>query len=729
MTNKQQVQKLRDYAELAMAAYGYFHLETSENNPTFINVKDNEEQEIQKEISLTDILDITYKDYEVYIPSRLPTIPPEKIGTLDSDFTPTQAKRFFEKYDLLKHQHNTNSGFSATLFAEKRLQINKETKEKSYTAKYGYTNYILSFRGTEVTKDLEQMLQDFYTDFLLARNKIPQQYFDMIDFIETQIKPIIYDNATQSYAKMTITGHSLGGFLAQMFALSYPELVEEVYTYNAPGVFNDETAKLIERIFVGAMTFLALTHHGHIALGTGIIGSSIYSLFQSKTNIAPNQMITIDNNTKLYGGMIEINESLFRRIESYQTNSRKLLAISGNDTIAYQLRHTIPYFLRTDQEEVVLQKMQDNKGIQKIYYQPSMQKEAQKLYDTIKAYRETHKDQTFYVYYAYAFTHQATSIQISESTLAILDYEIGIPYNKLLSQRQSLKDNKQYIDKTLDSQAITHHISRNAKGELDTIGNLGIKIPAQRYEIQISGESLHSIIPLTQTLYFCSYLLESNLIEEEEKSLSEYIAYCNTFNENIKTHTDTFMLKAINNSNMRNYNTKALFSSPVFFLASLNHLLGDKPQEIDYLALFISIIYAKVHKIEALKKDRNDYVIPAITKEQIIDTIIELSNNGFYIKILDKEFFATIRKQCDFINDDKNIAYKSCIAAYQNFIIINKDNEPIETKEQLGSIYGYNSAIYKTAINEWEDIFLGASCKMIQGLYFNGKAKVAMLTS
>ena len=128
MTNKEQIQKLRDYAELAMATYGYFHLETSENNPTFINVKDNEEQEIQKEISLTDILDITYKDYEVYIPSRLPTIPPEKIGTLDSDFTPTQAKRFFEKYDLLEHQRNTNSGFSATLFGEKRKQTNIESK-------------------------------------------------------------------------------------------------------------------------------------------------------------------------------------------------------------------------------------------------------------------------------------------------------------------------------------------------------------------------------------------------------------------------------------------------------------------------------------------------------------------------------------------------------------------------------------------------------------------------
>ena len=33
-----------------------------------------------------------------------------------SDFTPTQTQRFFEKYDVLIHQPNTHSGFSATLF-------------------------------------------------------------------------------------------------------------------------------------------------------------------------------------------------------------------------------------------------------------------------------------------------------------------------------------------------------------------------------------------------------------------------------------------------------------------------------------------------------------------------------------------------------------------------------------------------------------------------------------
>ena len=49
-----------------------------------------------------------------------------------SDFTPTQTQRFFEKYDILIHQPNTHSGFSATLFYD---------KEKD--------RFVAGFRGTE----------------------------------------------------------------------------------------------------------------------------------------------------------------------------------------------------------------------------------------------------------------------------------------------------------------------------------------------------------------------------------------------------------------------------------------------------------------------------------------------------------------------------------------------------------------------------------------------------
>ncbi|WP_289686756.1 hypothetical protein [Helicobacter japonicus] len=241
MTNKQQVQRLRDCAELAMAAYGYFHLETSEKNPTFINVKDNKEQEIQKEISLTDILDMTYKDYKVYIPSRLPTLKPDKVGTLNGDFTPTQAKNFFERYDLLEHQPNTNSGFSATLF--------KDTKADSKDSEY-----ILAIRGTEPSNngDIKANAR------VVALGHIPQeQYEDMIRFYYQCAKK--YPAITQPKS-LNVVGHSLGGCLAQIFALSFAKgsnkdskpkdpnasttesnqdsIINEVYTFNSPGAKN-----------------------------------------------------------------------------------------------------------------------------------------------------------------------------------------------------------------------------------------------------------------------------------------------------------------------------------------------------------------------------------------------------------------------------------------------------------------------------------------------------------
>ena len=49
-----------------------------------------------------------------------------------SDFTPTQTQRFFEKYDILIHQPNADSGFSTTLFYD---------KEKD--------RFVAGFRGTE----------------------------------------------------------------------------------------------------------------------------------------------------------------------------------------------------------------------------------------------------------------------------------------------------------------------------------------------------------------------------------------------------------------------------------------------------------------------------------------------------------------------------------------------------------------------------------------------------
>ena len=239
-----------------------------------------------------------------------------------------------------------------------------------------------------------------------------------------------------------------------------------------------------------------------------------------------------------------------------------------------------------------------------------------------------------------------------------------------------------------------------------------------------TGKDSHSIIPLTQTLYFYSYLLEldSNYNKVKDKSFSECIEYLNTFNKNLETYTNTFILAKINKGNKTQYNLNTLQSSPIFVTAAINNLLGEAPEEIWYLSFILSLINSKIYNTIALRQDENKYNHPTIPKESIIDFITTLSNDGYYMSILDKEYFAKIRKKCDYINNINNVGYKACLAEYRNFIIINKNNQTIENKDNLGSIYGYNSSVYRAVHNKWCETSLGSHCKIIQGLYYGGKA-------
>ncbi|WP_369608031.1 hypothetical protein, partial [Helicobacter trogontum] len=102
MKNKTLINKLKDNAELAMAAYGYFHLigKKIENDREKYGDKKN------KPITQTDILDMTYNKH-IAVESNPHKLDDEiKVGKLGGDMTPTQAKRFFSRYDLLIHQPN-----------------------------------------------------------------------------------------------------------------------------------------------------------------------------------------------------------------------------------------------------------------------------------------------------------------------------------------------------------------------------------------------------------------------------------------------------------------------------------------------------------------------------------------------------------------------------------------------------------------------------------------------
>ena len=141
---------------------------------------DNKIQNVSKEIDFTQ-----YKDsngchiFNAEINKCIKLYPKEL-----SDRT----MNFTNRFKLLFHKSNTDSGFSATLF--------KDTK-----AEFADSEYILAFRGTEDSKDI------FKADVSLIGGMIPKkQYLDMLDFYGECIEK---EYITES-APIIITGHSLG---------------------------------------------------------------------------------------------------------------------------------------------------------------------------------------------------------------------------------------------------------------------------------------------------------------------------------------------------------------------------------------------------------------------------------------------------------------------------------------------------------------------------------------
>lgn len=130
--------------------------------------------------------------------------------------------KFTNRFRLLNHQANTTSGFSATLFEDMQ-----DSNQK-----------IFAIRGTEFPSGFSDDVLDADAD--LANSKLPSnQYIDMIKFY-TQC---IADKHITESTPLIITGHSLGGALAQLLTLSLATSenvnnIKEVYTFNSPGAKN-----------------------------------------------------------------------------------------------------------------------------------------------------------------------------------------------------------------------------------------------------------------------------------------------------------------------------------------------------------------------------------------------------------------------------------------------------------------------------------------------------------
>ena len=84
-------------------------------------------------------------------------------------------------------------------------------------------NAIVIFSGTN-----DSDVGDYLNDFLIAKGKMSPQEIDAINLV---------NNLSQSYSNITVTGYSLGGYLASAATLRCPSVAKCV-TFNPPGRYD-----------------------------------------------------------------------------------------------------------------------------------------------------------------------------------------------------------------------------------------------------------------------------------------------------------------------------------------------------------------------------------------------------------------------------------------------------------------------------------------------------------
>ena len=172
------------------------------------------------------------------------------------DLSP-RTKLFVNRYELVKHIPNQKSGFSSSVFYD--------------TAK---SNYIIGFRGTEMKandliddgfmaitsraimqisalKSLQSSMVEAINSHSLNLNSVDNENESSLNLNQEQ--------ASHGPKEVILSGHSLGGHLAQIYAVTFKDSgVKELYTYNAPGIYGG----IIGSAFTWVVRFLSLIAKG-----------------------------------------------------------------------------------------------------------------------------------------------------------------------------------------------------------------------------------------------------------------------------------------------------------------------------------------------------------------------------------------------------------------------------------------------------------------------------------
>ena len=191
------------------------------------------------------------KNFIALIPNQSPYI-----FYTQKDLSP-RTKLFVNRYELVKHIPNQKSGFSSTVFYD---------TDRS--------NYIIGFRGTEMKandliddgfmaitsraimqisalKSLQSSMVEAINSHSLNLNSVDNENESSLNLNQEQ--------ASHGPKEVILSGHSLGGHLAQIYAVTFKDSgVKELYTYNAPGIYGG----IIGSAFTWVVRLLSLIAKG-----------------------------------------------------------------------------------------------------------------------------------------------------------------------------------------------------------------------------------------------------------------------------------------------------------------------------------------------------------------------------------------------------------------------------------------------------------------------------------
>ena len=184
-----------------------------------------------------------------------------------------RTKAFVNRYELVHHIKNTSiTGFSSTVFYDSK-----------------FNNYVIGFRGTELGfKDL------VFTDGMIALLGAGLNQIASMAMLKSDMYDAIKEHKTNSgdtseISNLVLSGHSLGGHLAQSFAFLYTKDVKELYTFNAPG-FGGAFASLVT-ISLRFVSFIAkaimkgVRWIARVLDPNGFVGKIVGSVFKKIKNM------------------------------------------------------------------------------------------------------------------------------------------------------------------------------------------------------------------------------------------------------------------------------------------------------------------------------------------------------------------------------------------------------------------------------------------------------------